>query len=245
MQKPVPLIIAHRGASEDAPENTLDAFRLAWKQGADAVEMDLRSTSDGRIAVLHDADLRRVAGDSRLVNLVTAEELRTISASRGRNGRWSEVTVPLLENVLAEVPSGRRVFLEIKEGAGMLPHLRRVIESGTLSGSQITLLCFDCAVLAAAKKQMPAVDAAWVVDYPSVLGFERLVSRALRLHLDAIDVRMSWPLDERRVNRAHEEGLKVFVWTVDDPVRAREFARVGVDGITTNVPLRLRRLFAS
>lgn len=237
----IPAIIAHRGASEEAPENTLDAFRLAWEQGADAIEMDLRTTRDGRIAVLHDADLRRVAGDARQINQMTAAELKQVSASRGKSWRWSDAKVPLLEEVLSEVPKGRSVFLEIKEGTAMLPALRRIIETGELAGSRITILCFDRAVLAAAKKQMPAVDAAWVVDYPSVLGFERLVSTAVSLHLDGIDVSVSWPLDERRVKRAHEAGLKVHVWTVDEVPRARELMKAGVDGITTNAPLRLRR----
>jgi glycerophosphoryl diester phosphodiesterase len=84
-----------------------------------------------------------------------------------------------------------------------------------------------------------------VVDYPSVLGFERLVSTAVNLKLDAIDVSVSWPLDERRVSRAHDAGLKVYVWTVDDAARARELVKVGVDGITTNAPLRLRRLLSA
>lgn len=239
-----PIIIAHRGASEDAPENTLDAFRLAWEQGADAIELDLRMTRDGRIAVLHDADLRRVAGDARTVNQLTSAELKELNAGRGKNWRWAQAKVPLLDEVLEEVPAGKTVFLEIKEGSAMLPVLRRVIEAGNLAGSRITLLCFDRTVLSAAKKQIPAADAAWVVDYPSVLGFERLVSTAVSLRLDAIDVSVSWPIDERRVARAHEAGLKVYVWTVDDVVRARELAKAGVDGITTNAPQRLRRLLA-
>jgi glycerophosphoryl diester phosphodiesterase len=240
---PHPAIIAHRGASEEAPENTLDAFRLAWQQGADAIEMDLRTTSDGCVVVLHDADLRRVAGVPQWVAQMKWEELKVLTASRGRNWRGTEVGVPLLETVLAEVPPGKQVFLEIKESVGMLPALRRVIESGSLSGSQITLLCRDSLVLTTAKRKMPAVNAAWVLHYPSVLGFERLISNAVKQNLDALDVSISWPMDERRVARAHDEGLKVFVWTVDDVGRAREFAKAGVDGITTNAPLRMRRLF--
>lgn len=238
----MPLIIAHRGASEDAPENTLAAFRLAWEQGADAIELDLRMTRDGHIAVLHDADLRRVAGDSRRIAELTAASLRELDASRTKGGRWSDARVPLLEEVLADVPLGRQVFLEIKEGIEMLPVLRRIIEGGSLSGSQITVLCFELPVLIQVKRLLPALDAAWVVNYPSVLGFERLVGTAVEHGLDALDVSVSWPLDERRVSRAHDAGLKVHVWTVDDASRARELIRAGVDGITTNAPLRLRRM---
>jgi glycerophosphoryl diester phosphodiesterase len=246
MQRPsFPAIIAHRGASEDAPENTLDAFRLAWQQGADAIEMDLRTTSDGCIVALHDANLRRVAGDPRWVSQMKWDELKGLPASRGTNWRGTEVGVPLLEAVLAEVPQGKQVFLDIKESLGMLPALRRVIEAGSLVGSQITILCRDSGVLTEAKRKMPAVNAAWIVRYPSVLGFERLIGNAVKQNLDALDISISWPLDEHRVTRAHDEGLKVFVWTVDDIEQARRFAKVGVDGITTNAPLRMRRLFSA
>ncbi|WP_075086843.1 glycerophosphodiester phosphodiesterase family protein [Verrucomicrobium spinosum] len=86
-----PLIIAHRGASADAPENTLAAFRLAWEQRADAVEMDLRLTRDHQVAVIHDADLRRVAGDSHKVAAMDAVDLVQIQTGQGAGigrARW-------------------------------------------------------------------------------------------------------------------------------------------------------------
>src|SRR5205085_3299316 len=86
----LPLIVGHRGASADAPENTLAAFRLAWEQGADAIEMDLRLTRDGRIVVFHDEDLRRVAGTKNKVKVedLTSEELARFDVGSWKGERW-------------------------------------------------------------------------------------------------------------------------------------------------------------
>jgi len=234
-------IIAHRGASADAPENTVEAFRLAWQQGADAIEMDLRLTADGQVIVFHDEDLRRMAGDPRRVRDMTAAELVGMEVGRSNHGRWSAAQIPLLEAALADVPRGGGVFLELKCDSSMLPSLGKVLSGCGLHGSQITLISFNLQVLAEAKAMMPALNSALIVDWPSVIGFERLMSMATDHGIDGLDVATDWPLDSPRVARAHEQGLKVHVWTVDDVRRARELVKAGVDGIATNIPLKMRR----
>lgn len=99
-------VIAHRGASAYAPENTFAAFGLALAQGADALELDVRSTSDGRLVVLHDATLLRTAGDPRPIARVRAEELASIDAA---------VRPPTLDAVLDRYGSTTRWLLELKD----------------------------------------------------------------------------------------------------------------------------------
>jgi len=87
-------IIGHRGASFDAPENTLASFRRGWEQHADAVELDIRQTKDGRIVVIHDQDTQRVTGVNRLVEEQTLEEIRQLDAGVWKDSRWVGEKVP-------------------------------------------------------------------------------------------------------------------------------------------------------
>ncbi len=120
-------IIGHRGASHDAPENTLASFRLGWAQGADANELDLRLTRDGQIAVIHDATTRRIAGLERPVAAQTLAELQALDAGSWKGAAWAGEQIPALAEVLATVPDGKRLYLEIKCGVEVLPELERVI----------------------------------------------------------------------------------------------------------------------
>ena len=129
---PVPQIVAHRGASHDAPENTLAAFRLGFEQGADAIEGDFRVTRDGVIIAMHDADFRRTTGDPRRVEDVDFEDVQQLDA--GSWGRWAGGAfagerVPRLEEVLAIVPEARVLFIEVKGTRTMVPALIETIAS--------------------------------------------------------------------------------------------------------------------
>src|SRR6478672_5367982 len=103
-------IIAHRGASFDAPENTLAAIRLGWDQGADGVEFDVRLSRDGQIVVIHDADTRRVANVDRLVSDQTVDELRQLDVGRWKGPQFAGERIPTLAEVLAIVPAGKTAF---------------------------------------------------------------------------------------------------------------------------------------
>ena len=116
----MPQIIAHRGASGDAPENTLAAFRLAWEQEADGIEMDLHLSRDGKIVVFHDKTLRRTAGVRGRVCDKTWDELRCLDVGLWKDPRWRGERIPLLEEALEVVPLGKSVWLELKGGPEIL-----------------------------------------------------------------------------------------------------------------------------
>src|SRR5690349_6499814 len=119
-------IVAHRGASFDAPENTVASAKLGWEQKADAVEIDIYLSKDGRIVVLHDADTKRTAGSVGKVVESTAEHLRTLDAGSWKGADWKGEKIPFLEEIIATVPEGGRLFIEIKCGPEILPELERV-----------------------------------------------------------------------------------------------------------------------
>src|SRR5262245_12288077 len=110
-----PVIVAHRGASADAPENTVAAFKLGFEQGADYAETDLRLSKDGQIVLIHDDNTKRTAGLDKKVREQTLEELRRLDAGSFKGEKWKGEPIPTLEEGLATVPKGKGIFLELKD----------------------------------------------------------------------------------------------------------------------------------
>ncbi len=236
-------IIAHRGASCLAPENTLAAVELAWRLGADAVEVDVYLTRDERIVAIHDETTERTAGTSLEVAATHSSDLRQLDVGRHKHPRFAGERIPFLEEVLGTLPSGRQLFVEIKCGPAILSPLAETIaQSG--KRSQIVLLGFDLDTMKAAKQMMPETLACWLCDKRVFVSYGRsLAERAKACGLDGLDVH--WSGVTRRFVRAVKAlGLRLYVWTVDDPAQAIRLQTLGADGITTNCPHRLRRHIA-
>lgn len=234
-------IIGHRGASHDAPENTLAAFRLGWAQGADANELDLRLTRDGQIAVIHDATTRRTAGLERPVAAQTLAELQALDAGSWKGPAWAGEQIPALAEVLATAPDGKRLYLEIKCGVEVLPELERVIAEGRKQPEQLALIGFNLETMAAAKKRLPGHDAYWVVECqepPPPL--DSLIVQATAAGMNGLDLHWTFPIDRAFAVKVKAAGLKLCTWTVDDLPTAERLAAAGVEGITTNRPGWLR-----
>ncbi len=237
--KPVQ-VIAHRGASHLAPENTLAAVELAWRQGADAVEVDVHLTRDGRIVAIHDETTERTAGTCLEVAATQSSHLRRLDVGRHKHPRFAGERIPFLEEVLGTIPSGRQLFVEIKCGPAILPPLMEtIVRSG--KQSQTVLLGFDLDTMKAAKERMPQVPACWLCDKRVFVSYGRsLAGQAKACGLDGLDVH--WSGVTRRFARAVKAaGLRLYIWTVDDPAQAARLQALGADGITTNRPNRLRR----
>src|SRR5262245_61979826 len=111
-----PLIIAHRGASHDAPENTLAAFRLAWQQDADGIECDFYLTRDEAIACIHDETTKRTAGVDLTIADATLDQLRGLDVGSWKDKRWAGERIPLIEQVFQTIPKGKRIYIEVKCG---------------------------------------------------------------------------------------------------------------------------------
>ena len=238
-------IIAHRGASDDAPENTVAAFQLGWEQKADACELDIRLTKDGRIVAIHDSTTRRTARVSGRVSAHTFEMLRTLDAGSWKGAQWQDERIPTLEEALATVPDGKRLFVEIKCGAEVLPEIQRALNVSEKKAQQLAIIGFDFATMGEAKERFPHSEIYWIASpkkwsrgkRPSV---DALIAQAKSANLDGLDLDRRFAIDEKFVSRVKDAGLKLCVWTVNDAAVAGKLAALGVDGITTNRPLWLR-----
>ncbi len=243
-------IIAHRGASADAPENTLAAIQLGWQQGADAVEADFQLTRDGHLIALHDDDLLRTAGVKLRADELSLAELQSYDVGQWKHSRWTGERIPTLSEMLATIPpgsTGKRFFVEIKTGEASVAELARVVQAAGKTPDQVVIISLDRATCAAVKKVLPKNKVYWVVDFthdPQTgnwsPGGDAIVSAALADQLDGLDLMATGPIDAGLVNNILLAKLELCVWTVDDPILARRLLDFGVQGITTNRPEWLR-----
>jgi glycerophosphoryl diester phosphodiesterase len=238
-------IIAHRGASFDAPENTLAAIRLGWDQGADAVEFDVRLSRDGQIVVIHDPDTNRLAGLDRQVADQALDELRQRDIGRWKGEQFAGERIPALVEALAIVPVGKRAFIEVKCGPEIVPELKRALAESRLEPYQAVVISFAIDVVVAAKAELPGVSAMWVVRLRDSSGStctaDELIERAKAMNADGLDLSADPMITADFVRRLTAEGLAVYVWTVNDSAAAKQIQLAGVAGIATDRPGWLRR----
>ncbi|MCJ7664027.1 MAG: hypothetical protein MUO24_07270 [Desulfobacterales bacterium] len=235
------LVIAHRGESHDAPENTLASLNLAWERDDDAAEIDVHLTKDGRIVVIHDDNTWRTAHRFGKVSNRTLERLRRLDVGRFKGKRWAKEKIPTLEEALATVPVGKKLFIEIKDDACILTELNVVLGNSALSPDQVVLIGQDLNVMELIKKILPAYQCCWVCAMKDEKKMntggnakEELIARARRAGLDGLDIEASREIDGEFVALVKSAGMKLYVWTVDDPGEARQLFAAGVDGIATN-----------
>ncbi|HUT94676.1 MAG TPA: glycerophosphodiester phosphodiesterase [Thermoguttaceae bacterium] len=242
-------IIAHRGASHTAPENTLSAVNLAWQRGTDAVEIDVRLTGDGRIVVLHDKTTERTTGESWQVAERTLDELQSLDAGSWKDAAFAGERIPTLEEILATVPDGKRLFIEIKSTAEILPEFERVLAASGKQPDQTVIISFDFDTVRAAKSRMPKLPVYWIQGTsPSrnektgavVAPPAELIEKCRGAGLDGLDLKYDGELTCEIVDSMHRLGLGLYVWTVNEPEDARRLVALGVDGITTDRPGWLR-----
>jgi glycerophosphoryl diester phosphodiesterase len=244
-----PFIVAHRGASADAPENTLGAFRLAWEQGADGIEGDFRLTADGRIVCIHDADTVRVAGQRLVVKDTNFDELKSLDVGGWKGEKWQGERVPTLEEVLAIVPAGKKIFIELKTGPEIVEPLAAVLANTSLAADQIVIISLDEDVVAACKQRMPQFKCHWLTGYKQqedgawTPEAAEVIESIHRCQADGLGTEAkSEQMNEEFVRQLRAAGINEFhVWTVDDPATARFYEKLGAWSITTNRPAKLRQ----
>ncbi|MCP4036822.1 MAG: hypothetical protein GY733_07795 [bacterium] len=245
-----PLVIAHRGAKAYKPENTMAAYALAVEQGADMLEIDLHLARDGAVPIAHDATLERFGCDGEIAD-ISLEQLRAISLAAREaetNGLQDapDEGIPVLEEVLDRFGQAVPFNLEIKTMSGDRPYpglqelaLDEVLARGLLE--QTLFSSFSDEVLGELRALSPQARLGVLVDPQAP---ERIFERAAAVDAESINPHFV-NTDEQLVARAHECGLAVYVYTADERERMSQLFAIGVDGIFSNYPDRLRAVVDS
>lgn len=240
-----PVIVAHRGASVDAPENTMAAFNLAWEQGADAIEADFCITADNHIVCIHDKDTKRVSTTNLVVDQSTLKQLSELDVGIWSGEAFAGERIPTLRSVLGSLPKGKRIYLEVKFGAAGVPSLLKQIEASGLAADQVVIISFHPEVVAASKAGAPHLAAHWLCSFGKKRGSQAITPEVAsvletlkRTGADGIMSNVLIP-DETRLE-VMRQGYSWHAWTLNDPVQARMATENGASSIITDRPAFIR-----
>lgn len=238
------LIIAHRGASADAPENTLAAFGLAVTHGAEMIECDVHLSRDGHPVIIHDFTLQRTAGLRRLVRSLTLAELRRCDVGRWFHPRYAGERIPTLNEALAHLKGRVRLNIEIKRGSPYYPEIEaRVVEAVTAAGAVETSLIssFESSILTRVRALSRRIRLGVLMTRAA--SGPGAIRRAVTLKAETVHC-TARTITPRFIATAHAAGLLVYPYTVDQEPEMRRMMQMAVDGLFTNHPARLARLQA-
>lgn len=242
------MIVAHRGASRDAPENTIPAFKLAWEQGADAIEGDFHLTQDGHIVCIHDSDTKRISNANLVVRESTLADLRASDVGAYRGETFKGTGIPTMGEVLSTIPHQKTIYVEIKCGPEIIPTMLDELKGSGLRREQIVLMCFDKGVLQKVKATAPYYRASWLCEFKKDdngevrPALETVLATLALTKAEALSSNTAIP--ESFIRAIEEQGYEWHVWTVDNPITARRMKALGARSITSNAPGLIRKELA-
>jgi glycerophosphoryl diester phosphodiesterase len=208
------IMVAHRGASADAPENTIAAFKSAWEQGADVIEGDFHLTSDGHIVCIHDQDTLRVSGARLVVKESTLEELSQLDMGWYFHDKSFDEKIPTIQQVFATIPDNKKILVEVKCGVEILPVLMKQIQLSNLDLSQIGIIAFDQEVIKQCKLVEPKLIALWLNNYNEINDIDFIISTLKDIKADGL-LSNNTNSDQLR-NEVIKQGLIYNLWVADD-----------------------------
>ncbi len=256
-----PRIIGHRGAGGEAPENTLPSFQKALNDGATVVELDVHGTKEGEVVVIHDPTLERTTNGRGQVRKHKFEELRELDAgywfTKGEGShypfRGQNIKIPTLEQFLTTFPEAKAI-IEIKQAR---PSIVRKV-TGTIRKlsreNSVLLATEDDRIMKEIRAELRknGMVVASGFSYGEVAAFMNCVTagkesayvppgQALQIPREYAGIKL---VSEQTLRAAHELGVEMFVWTVNETAEMSELLELEVDGIITDYPARLRGLLS-
>ncbi len=235
-------VIGHRGASSEAPENTLAANRLAFQQNADGIEIDVRLTKDHKLVCMHDKSTRRTADQELVIKESTLKKLKSLDVGLWKGMKWKGETIPTLEEVLEEIPENKSIFIEIKTGTESIDPLIEDIQKSKIDSGCITVISFHQEVVKEVKQSMESLNVNLLIAFsgPEEGSNEEVLQKLNEFKLDGVGAENHSRLSHAFVAPILEANKKVHVWTVDDIEQAKIYKELGLSSITTNVPQLIR-----
>lgn len=241
----LPAIIAHRGASHAAPENTIAAMERAWKEGADGVEGDFHLTRDGEVVCIHDPDTLRTTGVMKVVSQSTWAELEPLDAGSWKSPEFRAERIPRLSEMLDHLPSGKRFFIEIKSGPATLEPIKRILESHPtkVDPKAVIIISFDAKVVAESRRLMPGFQAHLITsldDFGHPAAMERLDETLTLSAATGLQFKLLPALTVEWIEGLKKRGLLTDCWVVNEVEHAVKLAKAGVEYLTSDRPGPLR-----
>lgn len=239
-----PMIIAHRGNSEFAPENTCASVISAWEAGADAVEIDVQVSCDNSLMVIHDENTQRTTGENIIIRNAPAEKIHNLDAGSHKDRLYAGEPIPYLSEILEILPPEKYLYIEWKASPGLIFHLAQLLCQYD-SHSNIRLIALHPGSLIHFRNYFPQSKVYWII---SNIQPEEYTKRILQ-HIKAFCLRHTFNgvdlyhelLSPDTIAMFHQHDLEVLTWTVNSSLQAQKYSDWGVDGITTDIPYIIKK----
>jgi len=231
-------VTAHRGSSLDAPENTLSAIRKAISDGADYAEIDVQTTSDGVVVLMHDGDLMRMASMNRKIHEMRYDEIKKVDIGSRFSPAFKDERVATLGEAMDTAKNRIKLNIELKYNRpdpGLAKKVVQIIREKSFT-AKCLVSSLDYRALVAVKRMAPEIKTGFIVSY-SIGKLDRTEMEVLSIHA----ARATKAL----VKRAHSQKKEIHVWTVNDPNNALSMIEIGVDNIITDRPKAMRELLSA
>ncbi len=215
------LHIGHRGARAYEPENTIRSFKKALEMGVNAIELDVRKTLDNHLVVIHDADVKRTTKGNGLVAGLTLKEIKELFTDK-------EEKIPTLDEALSFLDRKVKILIELKE-QGTEAHVLKAVNDAKVEKNVVLVSSLEEA-LKKTRELDPNIEIGLIYarhPHPEKTALELKANYLVALYRF---------IHSANVEKAHKQGLKVIVWTINTAEEAAEYAKKGVDGIATDKP---------
>ena len=237
------LVVAHRGADAVAPENTMEAYRLAVEMGADAVELDVHLTADGKLALMHDETVERTTNMTGSIASMTMKQLRTADAGyrfEAPDGsfpfRGKGLKVPTLPEVLTWLPAGTGLVVEVKARAATAPTIAALRSSRVREAGAVSIISFDERVIEESRELDPEIPTGYLL-VPSQPIEAALIYAVEHGHAAVHPWDGDLGLDPSAILQvATAYGRLMGCYVVNDPERMQQLAALGLWGFVTDAP---------
>lgn len=232
-------ISAHRGYSAIAPENSIPAFEAAIEHKADFIELDVQQTKDGEIVVMHDSNLKRIAGKNINIWDVTYDEIKNIDVGSWFHSDYSKVRLSTLDEVIKATKGKIKLNIELKPSGHEVDFEKCVVDIVKEQGVEkdCVIASMDYETIKRVKEYDPEIKTVYVmtVAYGSLLNLDQA---------DVYSIEASF-ITSKLVNNIHHHGKEVYAWTVNEESNAQKLIELGVDNIITDNPVMVRELVYS
>lgn len=234
-------IVAHRGESMEAPENSLSAINLAWERGSRAVEVDVHLTYDNQIVIIHDAHTGRVGDKKLVIRKSTLNEISSVDVGIKKGIEFKGEKIPTLKEVIQTIPEDGKLIIEVKCDNQIVPFLCSMLKSLTLPSWQIEVISFNYNILVELKKELPQFRMLWLLNldyyfpwWMLLCSTKKTVRKVVSGNLDGVNVWAGKKINKHYVNQYKQHNLLVYTWTINELNMAQKVLSDGVDAITTD-----------
>ncbi len=239
----LPKFIAHRGASHDAPENTMSAFRLAWQQGADGIEGDFFLSKDGQIVCIHDKDTKRTGSENLPVGKSTLAELRKLEYGSWKDPKFKGEPLPLLGDVLDELPKEKWFLLEIKDTDKIVQPIAEILRLKKADSTRVVLISFDANVIKKCREIMPEYRACLLhalSDFNKTGQADKYLEIIKSSGSQGLAYKEQESIPAKWLSKIAGENQILASWTINTPESAARAVTRGVNFLITDRPGGLR-----